>query len=470
MMNGSMADRRDFLKLAAGGAAVGSLNFASGKDVSIGRLAQKPPLGWNSFDSYGVYLHEKAALANIEEMAKKLKPSGYEYFVVDNGWFGEYKLVPGTMYAAEKHASDIRLNEYGLFQPSKTYFPNGLKPLVDRAHDLGLKFGVHLMRGIPRKAVEKNLPIQGVKYTARDIANTNSICKWCHYNYGVDMSKPGAQTFYNSLINQLAGWGIDFIKADDLVPYPEEILGYANAIEQCGREMVFSLSPGGAIRMADLPYYQRANMLRITGDIWDRREDVEKGFDAWRRFQGTARPGFWPDLDMIPFGQLQMMSPAEHAQAGGIRLAGKGNRRTSEFTRSQMRSFLTQRAMSASPLMIGGDLPTLDEYSLSILTNKEMLACNQNGVMGMNTYAGNGIEAWITAKWNHPGQGWLGIFNRNQSAHSARLDPEELGIEKAGYALRDIWNDKSLALSGDGGAFEIAADDVLFLSFRRKRL
>jgi hypothetical protein len=146
-------------------------------------LAPTPPMGWNSFDSYGVYLHEKAALANVEAMAEKLRPSGYEYFVVDNGWFGEYELVPGTIYPAEKHAHDVNLNEYGYFLPSKVYFPHGLRPIADRCHELGLKFGVHLMRGIPRKAVELNMPIQGTDYTARDVAITDPElnCRWCQY-------------------------------------------------------------------------------------------------------------------------------------------------------------------------------------------------------------------------------------------------------------------------------------------------
>jgi melibiase-like protein len=460
-----MTDRRSFLKLTAAAPAVG---LAAGEQTGcISSRAQTPPLGWNSFDSYGVYLHEKAAHANLDAMAKKLKPAGYEYFVVDNGWFGEYKLVPGTMYPAEKHASDIHVNEYGLFQPSKTYFPNGLKPLIDKAHRLGLKFGVHLMRGIPRKAVELNLPVQGTKYTARDIANTDSICKWCHYNYGVDMTKPGAQAFYNSLINQLAGWGIDFIKADDLVPFPDEIVGYANAIEQTGRDIAFSLSPGGKWKKSDLPYYRRGNMLRITADIWDRREDVEKGFDAWRDFQGTDYPGFWPDLDMIPFGQLLMMSPKEHAGEGSVALAGKGYKRACQLTKPQMRSFLTQRAMAASPLVVGGDLPTLDDFSLSLLTNKQMLACNQNGVMGANTYRQDDFEVWLTPDRMQPGRGWLGIFNRSESGRSVRFSIGQLGVEATPHQMHDIWWDKPVQWTKAGATFELEADDVAFLTFRK---
>ncbi|MCD6361866.1 MAG: glycoside hydrolase family 27 protein, partial [Armatimonadetes bacterium] len=341
------ATRRSFLTVLAAATGAGAAGRTAAGTAPppgprrIARLAQTPPLGWNSFDSYGVYLHEKAALANVEAMARKLKPFGYEYFVVDNGWFGEYKLVPGTLYPAEKHASDVRINEFGLLQPSRTYFPHGLQPVIDRAHELGLKFGVHLMRGIPRKAVEMNLPIQGTRHHARDIADTSSICRWCHYNYGVDMSKPGAQQFYNSLVNQLAAWGIDFIKADDLVPYPKEILGFANAIEQCGRDIVFSLSPGGPAQRKNLVYYRRANMVRITSDVWDRREDLDKGFAAWKKFQGTAYPGFWPDLDMIPFGKLLLMSPEKYAGTGSASLAGRGHTRWCELNKDQQRTFIT---------------------------------------------------------------------------------------------------------------------------------
>ena len=171
-------------------------------------LAKTPPMGWNSFDSYGVYLHEKAALENVEAFAKKLKPYGYEYFVIDAGWFGEFTLRSGTIYPTEKHAKKIKFNEYGLLQPSDTYFPNGFKPIIDRCHQLGIKFGVHLMRGIPRAAVDANVPIKGTKYFAQDIADKNSICVWNSQNYGVDMKKPGAQEFYDSLIKQLADCGV----------------------------------------------------------------------------------------------------------------------------------------------------------------------------------------------------------------------------------------------------------------------
>lgn len=272
-------------------------------------LAQTPPMGWNSFDSYGVYLHEQAAFENLKAMAKKLMPACYKYFVIDNGWFGEYKLKEGTIYANEKHASDVSIDAFGLLQPSKTYFPNGLKPIIDRTNELGLRFGLHLMRGIPRKAYKQNTKVKGTNLLAKDVANPKSICNWCDYNYGVDMSKPGSQDFYNSLVKQLAGWGVDLIKADDIVPYPDEVEALAKAIAQCGRPMTLSLSPGDKVDTNALQSFKKGNMLRVTPDIWDSQADIDKCFAAWRKWQGKEQPGFWIDMDMIPFGELLVMSP-----------------------------------------------------------------------------------------------------------------------------------------------------------------
>ena len=433
----------------------------------IPNLVTTPPMGWNSFDCYGGYFYEEAAKANIEEMAKTYLPYGYEYFVIDIGWYGEYKLIPGTKYADEKHASDVRLNEYGLVQPSITYFPNGLKPLIERAHSLGLKFGLHLMRGIPRKAVRLNLPIKGTKYNARDIADTLSICSWCPYNYGVDMSKPGAQEYYNSLINQLADWGIDFIKADDLVGYPDEILGFANAIENCDRDIVFSLSPGGDENLIFLPYYRRANMLRISEDIWDRTKDIDKGFAAWEKYQGTACDGFYPDLDMIPFGKLMLMTPEEYFKdKENSEFAGQGYTRRCCFTKDEQLTFITMRALAASPLFIGGDLPTMDDFSREILTNKEMLACNQNGVMGFKVYSKNKIEAWLTPDKEVPGKGWLGIFNRSDELREVNLSKSDLSLDgKKNYQMDDVWNNESFIFNDKNRSFNIAAKGVIFLKF-----
>ena len=442
-------------------------------------LAQTPPMGWNSFDSYGVYLHEKAAKENLEAFAEKLKPHGYKYFVIDAGWFGEFKLQEGTIYPAEKHAAKMKFNEYGLLQPSDTYFPDGLQPIIDRCHELGIKFGLHLMRGIPRAAVKANVPIKGTKYFAQDIADTTSVCLWNHQNYGIDMSKPGAQEFYNSLINQMAEWGVDFIKYDDIVPFPDEVKAVANAIAQCGRPIVLSLSPGGKVDPNHLEAFKKGQMLRVTPDIWDDQKGIDECFEAWRKWGGKEEPGFWIDMDMIPFGQLQMMSqkPAgvngnetksellQKMKSGELEtfelLAGKGFNRWCEFTKDQMLTFITLRALSASPLMIGGDLPTLDEFSLKLITHKDILECNQNGVMGSLVYEAGSIEIW---KSNRKGSedGWIGIFNRSAENKSISLRPENLRLNSdTSSKLFDVWSNKDAS----DLKFDINPNGVVFLKF-----
>ena len=450
------------------------------KEKSI--LAERPPLGWNSFDSYGVYLHHEAAMANLEAFAEKLKPHGYEYFVIDLGWYAEYEFFPGTKFPNERHAQEINLDEFGLYEPSECYFPKGLQPIFNRAKELDVKIGLHLMRGIPRKAVRLDLPIKGTSHTAAQIADTTSIAEWCPHNYGVDMSKPGAQEWYNSVFKKLADWEVDFVKVDDIIAYPKEIVAVAKAIENSGRPMVYSLSPGQASNTLDHTYYRYANMLRITHDIWDRRKDVQKSFEAWKKYQRTEYPGFWPDLDMIPFGKLKLMSPKVlNSIERDVRLAGFGHTRESMLTEPLKRQFITQRAMAASPLFVGGDLPTMDRYSLQLLTNPDMLACNQNGVMGINTYSKEGIEVYHVRDKESVGKGWIGIFNRNESKpFQGKLTRTDLGLvqQTNGYRVvespkriigHNIWKDIPLEIPPEGIEINLPPDDVFFLSYSEKR-
>ncbi len=418
----------------------------------IHEFAPKPPLGFNSFDSYRSHLSEDKAYALMDVMAEKYLPFGYEYFVMDAGW---YKGV----------------DEFGLYEPFKTYFPNGVKVLADHAHKKGLKFGVWLMRGISRKAVEQNLPVKGTPYFARDIADTNNVCVWNSSNYGVDMTKPGAQAYYNALINKLAAWGIDFIKVDDVVPNPAEIVAIAKAIEDGGHKMIFSLSPGDVHHSTHLPYYRRANMLRITRDIWDDPLSVEKGFYAWEQFQGAERPGFWPDLDMIPFGRLDVVGTAPDVPEDR-------RARQSRLNQGQMKTFITQRAMAASPLIIGGDLLTMDDFSYGLLTNREMLACNQNGVMGTKVYRAGNIDIWLTPHATDPQRGWIGIFNRTKSNRKVTVSKQDLGFvafeesynlapDRRPVQLRDVWSGQTVTIA-DKHTFDLPAEDVVFMSFQRQ--
>ena len=435
----------------------------------IPKFAPTPPMGFNSFDSYRSYLSEDKAYALMDVMAEKYLPFGYEYFVMDAGWYDNVELYPGSRYPIRQVS--LALDEFGLYEPSPMYFPNGIKVLTDYAHKKGLKFGVWIMRGIPRQAVEQNLLVRGTRYFARDIADTHSVCVWNPENYGIDMTKPGAQAYYNALVNKLAGWGVDFIKVDDMVPNPQEIVAVARAIEEGGHKMIYSLSPGDVHYPGHLAYYRRANMLRITRDIWDDALSIEKGFLAWEQFRGTERPGFWPDLDMIPFGRLNVVATEDIPNVPSERRA-----RQSRFSQDQMKTFITQRAMAASPLIIGGDLLTMDDCSYRLLTNREMLACNQNGVMGVNVYRAGNIDVWLTPHKTDPRRGWIGIFNRSKSQREVTLAKQELGLvafeasynltpARPPFRLEDIWSGEIVTLE-DKHRFSLPAEGVAFFKFQ----
>ncbi len=468
-------NRRDFLGCAAGGAAgtllagceVNSANNCSPQKARVKRgknplhrLTPTPPLGWNSYNCWGNFATEKILRDNLEVFAKRLKPYGYEYFVVDAGWYSEYKS-PAT-----KDARLVRIDEYGRYLPSKYWLPNGLQPLIDRAHDLDVKFGVWLIRGVSRKAVELNLPIKGTKYSARDIANTNDICSWFDCNFGVDMDKPGAQEYYNSIIDLLAEWGIDFVKYDNIEADPREVEAVANACENCGRDIVLSLSHGTRINKKHMDSLRRANMLRISYDMWDQRRDHENTFLAWEMYQEFGGDGFWLDMDMVPFGHLAVWNPwpKDNKLDHGL-LSTLGYDRMDYFTIDQKQCYMTQRAMAASSLFMGGDLPTSDEVSFELITNKEMLACNQNGVVGQLYDREGHLDIWKTPHKTKSDHGWVGIFNRGEAPRKFSVSKCDLGLKKnLRYKFYDIWKDRFITDEGKLN-FDVGKDGVAFLRY-----
>lgn len=339
---------------------------------------------------------------------------------------------------------------------------------MKHAEQHGIKFGLHLMRGIPRKAVELDLPVKGTSYTARDIANVQDTCSWSSQNYGIDMDKPGAQEYYNSVVELVAGWGVDFIKYDDIVHKPREINAVADAIAKTGKRIILSISPGDDIDPAYYETYQRADMIRISRDIWDLREDIQISFDRWDTLGPYAGKGFWLDMDMIPFGHLRVNYPVTKNKLTSTR----GYARMDYFTYAQKKSFITQRAMAASPLFMGGTLTSSDNTSFELITDQEMLACNQNGITGslakrVSDYAEK-VDVWKTPHKSLPNEGWIGIFNRNPYLEMIKFSKSDLGLNAdSAYALHDVWGKKTLSDS-DQFIFEIPADDVIFIRYKAK--
>jgi len=203
----------------------------------VGQLAKTPPMGWNSWDCFGMDVTESQIRTTADYMAENLKEYGWDYIVLDMGWnYG--KGLNTSNFRMKK--PPLCIDSYGRLIPNSKKFPSsangaGLKTLADYVHSKGLKFGIHIMRGIPWEAVEKNTVIKGTKYRAKDIAIGKDTCSWFHGLVTVDMSKPGAQEYYDSLIEMYAEWGVDYIKADDILKNPyhkKEIETVSNAIKK----------------------------------------------------------------------------------------------------------------------------------------------------------------------------------------------------------------------------------------------
>ncbi|MEJ2507035.1 MAG: NPCBM/NEW2 domain-containing protein, partial [Ignavibacteriaceae bacterium] len=330
----------------------------------FGDFATTPPMGWNSWDCYGPTVTEQEVKTNADFMAEHLKKYGWEYIVVDIRWYVEN---PKTHGYNEKDPI-INIDNYGRLMPAVNRFPSsadgkGFKLLADYIHNKGLKFGIHIMRGIPKLAVEKNTPVLGSNTSANEIYNTKELCTWLHDMYSVDANKPGAQEYYNSLFKLYASWGIDFIKIDDLSrPYhKDEIELIRKAINNCGRPIVLSTSPGETpIEFAD-HISSHANMWRIIDDFWDNWSQLSSHYSLFEKWIPYMSPGHWPDGDMLPLGKISIR-------------AERGDPHMSLFTKDEQYTLMSLFLICRSPLMFGGNLPDNDEFTLDLITNEEVLA------------------------------------------------------------------------------------------------
>lgn len=325
--------------------------------------ALTPPMGWNSWDCYGPTVIEQEVKDNADYMATYLKEYGWNYVVVDIRWYVENTKPHGYN---EKNPI-IVMDKYGRLMPAVNRFPSasggkGFKPLADYIHNKGLKFGIHIMRGIPKLAVEKNTPILGIDATAKDIYNTENLCAWLGDMYTVDASKQGSQEYYNSLFNLYASWGVDFVKVDDLSrPYhKDEIEMICKAIDNCGQPMVLSTSPGETPIEYAGHISTHANMWRIIDDFWDNWSQLNAHFSLFEKWIPYMSPGHWPDGDMLPLGRI------------GIR-AERGDNRMSKLSKDEQYALISLFAICRSPLMFGGNLPDNDEFTLNLITNEEVL-------------------------------------------------------------------------------------------------
>lgn len=402
--------------------------------------APTPPMGFNTWDCYGASVTEDRLMENARFMADHLKSHGWEYVVCDIQW------SEPTAVSCEYHAfAPLCMDEYSRLIPAPNRFPSsaggkGFAPIAQKIHDMGLKFGIHIMRGVPRQAVHAGTPILGSDQSARDIAHPFSLCRWNSDMYGVNPQAPGAQAYYDSLFDLYASWGVDYVKIDDICntntgahdPYfgKDEIEMYRRAIDRCGRAMVLSLSPGPAVIEHAWHLSEHANLWRITDDFWDRWDLLKAMFERCEVWQAHVRPGCWPDCDMLPIGRLRCFD-------------GEGE--PSHFTKDEQVTLMTLWCVFRSPLMMGGDLPRSDDFAISLLQNDEALHLTLHSGGARQLARTQDEAAWTTR--DEEGRAYAALFNLSDAPRTVSVCTRQLG--EHGQTLYDVWQHKAVGTAGE---------------------
>ena len=397
-------------------------------------VAKTPPMGWNSWDCYGAAVTEEIVKANADYIAKHMKDYGWEYIVVDIQWY-----QPTASSHAYEPFSDVRMDEYGRLLPAINRFPcaagdAGFAPLAKYVHDLGLKFGIHIMRGMPRMAPHKDLPIKNSKYTARDVANPNSICAWNPDMYGLkcEEQEEGALDYYKSIFELYASWGVDYVKVDDIArEYPhcrKEIEIISKARLESGRDIVLSLSPGPAPLHEAEHLKQHANMWRITDDFWDNWDLLLNMFERAEKWCTHSGPGHWPDADMLPVGALRQVYQDDT---------------WTRFTENEQITMMTLWCMMRSPLMVGADLPKNDDFTLKLLTNKGVLEILSTTHCAHQVYRNENEIVWLApARTNSTC--YVAVFNISDEDREISIAPEKMDLDYTKAV--ELWSHEEIAV------------------------
>lgn len=415
-------NRRTLLGGAALLGAAPSAALSKPKARKAPLLAPTPPMGWNSWNSFATTITEAQTLEQAGIMARELLPAGYDILTVDIQWYEP--TASSYQYAAKPIPT---MDAYGRLLPAPNRFPSatdgkGFKPLADKVRALGLRFGVHLMRGAPRLAVERGLKVKGTDIAIADIVDRDSICSWNPDMYGVDMRKPGAQAYYDSVFALLASWGVDFVKVDDLSrPYDAhmaEIEAIHRAIGRTGRPMILSMSPGETPVVRGGHARRYAQMWRISDDFWDDWKMLDAQFTRLENWSPYIGEGGWPDADMLPLGRLAL------------------GERDTKFTPDEQRTLMTLWSIARSPLIMGGDLRHLDAPTKALLTNPEVIAVNQASSANRPHFVEDHVRVWTARAQN--GDTYLALFNTGEKQRVIRVSLGLLGLP-AGVRVRDLW-------------------------------
>ena len=436
-----------------------AINQTAAVQTGFYSFAPTPPMGWNSYDAFGDTVTEEEVLANANYVETNLLAHGWNYVVIDFRWYDPEP--PGNDHLLNQLRTGAKLpaDAFGRLLPAENRFPSGggkgFKPLADRLHKMGLKFGVHYMRGIPRQAVQAKTPIADSRFTAADAGDPGRPGEWCPDMFGVRSNAAG-QAWYDSLFKQFADWGVDFVKVDDICPNyrTDESTMIRNAIDKCGRAIVYSISAGPPGPRDAEHVVTHVNMWRISTDFWDRWSSLNRQFDLMHPWHDFTGAGHFPDADMIPFGHICIRSKAG------------GNDHVSRFSHDEQITLMSFWCLAPSPLMLGGNLPDNTQWDLGLISNDEVLAVDQDPLVKPATRVSHlgppnaGTEVWVRELKG--GSRAVGLFNRGGNAAEVTLNWDEAALSGK-WAVRDLWQHKDLGVFGVKLALQVPTHGAVLL-------
>jgi alpha-galactosidase len=384
-------------------------------------LAVKPYQGWSSFSQQvynnGQWITADNIIAQSDAMHEKLQPYGYDHINVDAGWNGG-------------------VDEYGRPTPSTTLYPDGLQAVIDHVHANDQKFGLYFIPGMGPDVYEAALPVFGAPE-----CNTHDIVKqplqqadYWDIGYRIDFANPCAQKYIDSIADQLESWGVDFVKFDSVTPGSgisdgsldarDDVDAWSTALKDRG--IWFELSWALDIAYADL-WKEKADGWRVDWDVecycgsdaltqW---ENINRLFPRMADWWRQAGPGGWNDLDSL----------------------NVGNGKMDGLTKDERRTATTLWAISAAPMYVGNDMTRLDEYGLSLLTNRDVIAVQQNGVPAQPVSTATNRQVWYSL--NPDGSYTVALFNLGRTDADITADFADIGLSGAAV-VRDLWTDKKL--------------------------
>jgi hypothetical protein len=426
-------------------------------------FAPTPPMGWNSYDAFGDSVTEDEVLANAKYVKEKLLSHGWNYIVIDFRWYDPEPTSNDFILNQKRTGAKLPADAFGRLLPAENRFPSsmdgkGFKPLADRLHKMGLKFGIHYMRGIPRQAVQAKTPIADSEFTAADPGDSSKPGEWCPDMYGVHKNAAG-QAWYDALFKLYASWGVDFIKVDDICPNYRygEIEMIRRAIDKCGRAIVFSISAGPPAPNDAAHVQTHVNMWRISSDFWDDWGKLNQQFDLMHVWHDIAGPGRYPDADMLPLGHICIRSKAG------------GDDRVCRYTHDEQITLMSFWCLAPSPLMLGGNLPDNTQWDLDLITNDEALAVDQDSLAKPAVRVSNQgeqnarTEVWVRELKD--GSRAVGLFNCGDKDAEVTFYWDEAKLVGM-WTARDLWQHKDLGVFDAKLTMRVPAHGAVLLKLR----